>query len=127
MTKEEGMELLLEAGVDPEEALKILESKSGELVTKGLQLPGQDAARLIAEISKFGLFSGPMRFFVLISKDNEQRLLDLLSSTGKEPIIGGEFATSDMGKDPIGDYARQISDGFSGSAEFEGINPKLVN
>lgn len=127
MTKEEGMELLLEAGVDPEEALKILESKEGELVTKGLQIPAQDAARLVKEISKFGMFSGPMRFFVLISKDNEQRLLDLLSSTGKEPVIGGEFAVADMGKDPIGDYAKQIQDGFSGSAEFEGIDPKLVN
>lgn len=127
MSREEAMEMLLQQGMEKEEAERLVGAKAGELVTKGLQIPSDQAARLVGSISKFGAFSGPMRFFVLITKENEQRLLDLLSSTGKESVVAGEFDTADMGKDPIGDYDRKIRDGFAGTAELEGTDLSKMN
>jgi hypothetical protein len=68
-----------------------------------------------------------MRFFVLITKDNKQRLQDLLNSTGQGVVHEGQFPVEDVGKDPIGDFDRKIQDGYTGSANFEGADRKLLN
>lgn len=125
MSKTESMKMLLDHGMDQKEADKFLDGR--KVTTKGLQLPAEQALDLMNQMSKYGMFTGPVRFFVVITEDNEQRLLDLLNSTGNEVAIEGRFDTGDMGKDPIGDYNRQIRDGYSGSAEFEGAESKLVN
>lgn len=124
-SKEKNLKMLLDHGMDRKEAEKFLDGRN--VITKGLQLPAEHALELMNKISKYGMFTGPVRFFVVIAEDNEQRLLDLLNSTGEDVAIECRFNTGDMSKDPIGDYNRQIQDGYSGSAEFEGTGSKLIN
>lgn len=123
--EEKNMKMLLERGMDQKEAGKFLDGRN--VITKGLQLPAEHALELMNQMVKYGMFTGPVRFFVVIAEDNEQRLLDLLNSTGEDVAVEGRFDTGDVNKDPIGDYNRQIQDGYSGSADFEGTGSKLIN
>lgn len=125
MTREEGMKMLLDHGMSKKEAVKFL--TSNKIKTKGLQLPAQEALALMNKIAEYGIFAGPVRFFVMVTEENEQRLLDLLNSTGHEVAFEGGFDTHDMSKDPIGDYSRRIQSGYAGTADFEGIDPSKLN
>ena len=123
--KEEGMKMLLDHGMNKEEAVKFLDGR--KVMTKGLQLPAQEALALMNKMAEFGMFTGPVRFFIVVAENNEQRLLDLLNSTGHDVALEGRFNTADMGKDPIGDYSRQVADGYSGSSDFEGVDLSKMN
>ncbi len=113
MNKEEGMELLTAGGMSQEEAEKFLDGRP--VVTKGLQLPPDQALALMNRMSEFGMFTGPVRFYVVVTEDNEQRLHDMVSEGGK-PIVEANFDLGAMSEDPIGDTNRLIADGFSGTA-----------
>ncbi len=118
--------MLLDRGMDEEEAKKFVDGR--KVITKGLQLPPDQALELMTEMSKYGILHGPVRFFVVITEDNEQRLLELIKSTfGDTPLILGSVAGGDVSEDPIGDYVRTIRDGFSGSAGLNVDPSKLGN
>ncbi len=125
MNQEEALKALLDRGMNPDEAERFLDGR--RVKTKGLQLPPDQALDLMNQMSQFGILTGPVRFFIVLTEDNEQRLLDLLTTTGSEVALEGRFDTADLNKDPIGDYNRQIQDGYAGSADFEGSDSKLVN
>lgn len=125
MSKEEGMKMLLDHGMDEEEAKKFLDGR--KTMTKGLQLPAQEALALMNKMAEFGMFTGPVRFYIVLAEDNEQRLIDLIESTGHPVAKEARFDLADIGKDPIGDYSRQMSDGYAGTADFEGVDPSKLN
>ncbi len=125
MSKEEAMEMLIERGMEETEAKKFMGAKAGELITKGLQLPADQALDIMIEMSRYGVLTGPVRFYIVVTKDNEQRLLDELKVTGEEPIVLAAIKPDDIGEDPIGDYNRTIQDGFSGDAGLRGDPTKM--
>ncbi len=110
---------LTDQGMDEGEAKKFL-ARNCQIVTKGIQLPPHQAFRILEQMTKFGVLAGPVRFFIAVSKDNEQRLMELITSLAGPPILEGTFKPSEVGGDPIGDFARKINDGYAGSAPFNG-------
>ena len=123
--KDEGMKILLDHGMNEEEATKFLDGR--KVMVKGLQLPALEALDLMNKMAEFGVFTGPVRFYVVISEDNERRLMDLIESTGRAVAKEGRFDTADIGKDPIGDYNRKVADGYAGTAGFEELDPETMN
>jgi hypothetical protein len=118
MTFEESVKELTDQGMDEGEARKFL-AKDCKVITRGIQLPARHALELLNELTDFGVLAGPVRFFMVTSKDNAQRLLDVVSSIGGPPIVEGTFKPGDSA-DPIGDFADTINKGYAGSADFDG-------
>ncbi|KKN02305.1 hypothetical protein LCGC14_1118940 [marine sediment metagenome] len=125
VNKDEEMKMLLDHGMNEEEAAKFLDGR--DVIVKGLQLPALEALSLMNKMAEFGIFTGPVRFYVVISEDNEQRLMDLVESTGHPVAKEAQFDLKDIGKDPIGDYNRKVADGYAGTADFEGMDPEITN
>ena len=121
MDKKEGMKLLLGQGMSEEEAVKFLDGR--KVTAKGLQLPPDQALDLMNKMSEFGMLTGPVRFYVMVTEDNAQRLRDLITNNGQEQVVEGDFDPGKMEEDPIG----QIANGFSGTAGFGAIDPSKVN
>lgn len=126
MDKNEGMKLLVGRGMDIDEARDFLDGRP--VVTKGLQLPPEEALAVMNSLSRIGIFQGPVRFFVSITESNVPKLMNILQEQiGKEPIHEQEFFLGDIGKDPIGALAKRVSEGYSGDADFQQEDPPKAN
>lgn len=109
----ENMKFLIEHGMDIDEARALLNSKN--VVTTAVQLPPTVARKIIAEITRFGFFMGPVTFHFSLTKDNLPRLKELLrEATPSQMIEGQEFPEIREGEPVEAAAVRHTSKGFFG-------------
>jgi len=86
------MDVLLSAGMDPEEAEHFLQ-KGNIIVNKVLQLDGREAARVIPELAKLGLIQGAVNIRIGIEKSRQENFVAKLEElTGQKVIEQVDFS-----------------------------------
>ena len=110
--KEEAMLFLLKGGMDKHEAEEFLDGR--KVLTQYMQLPSSDALKIMNKMRSFSMLSGPVRFYIAITKENEQRLINLVSESCNKEIITGSV---DPSKGTVSSF----------SSPFLGIDKSKIN
>jgi translation initiation factor 1 (eIF-1/SUI1) len=85
-SREELMEVLLGAGMDPGEADNFLR-QGNTIVNKVIQLDGRTVARVLPELAKMGLMSGAVNVRIGIEKSREEAFVGLVEGLTSQKII----------------------------------------
>jgi hypothetical protein len=85
-SREELMEVLLGAGMDPGEADHFLR-KGNIIVNKVIQLDGRTIAKILPELAKMGLMSGAVNVRIGIEASREEAFTELLEKLTGQRII----------------------------------------
>ena len=91
-SREELVEVLLAAGMDPKEADNFLQ-QGNIIVNKVIQLDGRTIAKILPELAKMGLMSGAVNIRIGIEKSREEAFTEVLERlTGQQIIRMTDFS-----------------------------------
>ena len=113
----------IQLGMDPEEAEHLVATKKDSIIV-GVELPPHAAVEIITELSKIGMLSGPVRFYICVAKDRKGLMTEIMTDGGKEKLVQEhDYSLADESAEAA---VRRVRKGYVGSAEIkipEGSEP----